>query len=155
MLVCADVSLDLGVDALADELVIREPGTSAGQQGPHTFGDDDLLRIFPVELDERLSDLVLQPGLARQVRLALEILRQGFALVVMEGAGQESIGAAGDGEQQTGDADDQMKTTPHDHAIILPTTNRRAIRRNRMGTDHHEAGEPADSRPAESERRGG
>ena len=33
------VSLDLGVDALADELVIRQPGTAAGQQNPHSLGD--------------------------------------------------------------------------------------------------------------------
>ena len=30
----ADVSLDLGVDALADELVIREPGSAAGKEAP-------------------------------------------------------------------------------------------------------------------------
>src|SRR5262249_52799543 len=95
------VPLDRGVLTIRGALVIREPGTAAGEQDPHALGDLDLLGIFSVQLGESVPDLVLQPGLPSQVRLALEVLGEGVALLVTKGAGQEAVGTAGDAWDQT------------------------------------------------------
>src|SRR5271157_5857850 len=132
--------------AFANLLVAGQPRPASRQQNTHTLGNNDAIGFLTVELRKRLTHLVLQLWLSGQAVLALDLLGQSVVFHILHGAREEAVGTAGKSGYQTAQTDEQTKTTPHDHAIILPTTGATATRRNRTGTHHLRARQPGRSR---------
>src|SRR5271165_4670383 len=108
--------------AFANLLVAGQTGPAPGQQNTHTLGNNDPIGFLTVELRERITHLVLQPWLSCQAVLALDLLGQSIVFHILHGAREEAVGTAGESGYQAAQSDEQTKTTPHDHAFILPTT---------------------------------